>query len=361
MGADDEIQLCGGHWVKSGPDGKPAEAALLPVVMAVFYEIAAMAIDTMKASPTPRVQAAAHFLEAVRADVADAPGPDGMAAARRPRDALARLAQTTDDPQVYAWAYRACGRPTADAPGACAQLSAGQWARLDPDNADPWLAMADDAFERNDAAALDDAMFHVAAAQRHRNGSAVLAATLVDHAPPDERYLLGMEHMVVATTGVDGWTRFDAVKAYCSVGAIVEPNRRETCERVAGLLAERSTSLMGRYIGEELIQRLGASAERLEAISVRHDAELRWERLRDVKRPLSEPMHCDRSRRTLESIRVIAEFGEVEAHRRDIAALGRPIAELAEETRRLLRSEALANEAAASAAAAASATAVAQR
>jgi hypothetical protein len=323
-----------------------------------------MAVKTMLASPIARVRAAAHYFEFARASLADAPAEETEAATRRHRDALARLAQATDDPQVYAWAYRACARSAAEAIGDCLQVSAPQWTRMDPDNAEPWLEVAEEARRRNDDAAFDDAMFHVAAAQRHHDGFGLLAATIVDHAPQDERYLLGTENMVDVATGVDLPPQWTAVKAYCSPSAVAEPNRRETCERVAGLLAERSTSLMARHIGEDLTERLGSSAERLGAISLRRDAELRATNLKWANPRKSDPMHCEGSRRTVESVRNVAEFGEVEMQRRDMVALGRPMAELAADTRRLRQSETRAAEQAASAASAppaASATAVAQR
>jgi hypothetical protein len=79
-------------------------------------------------------------------------------------EALARLAVESADPQVYAWAYRACAAAPRGSAGSCQLINALQWARLDPGNAEPWFAVAREARGRRDGAGVDDAMFHVAAA-----------------------------------------------------------------------------------------------------------------------------------------------------------------------------------------------------
>jgi len=61
------------------------------------------------------------------------------------REELAQLAATSDNPDVYALGVYACSlyEPVTDS--RCSQLSAEQWARLEPDNAIPWFYVADSA------------------------------------------------------------------------------------------------------------------------------------------------------------------------------------------------------------------------
>ena len=94
------------------------------------------------------------------------------------RDAIVRLASTTDRPEVYALAFYACRWSRQSQPGACAQLSAEQWARLEPGNAMPWLFAADAAQRRGDAAALDEAMFRASQAPFNDSHESVFGALL---------------------------------------------------------------------------------------------------------------------------------------------------------------------------------------
>ena len=348
-GADDEIQLCGGHWVEAGPDGKPIGKAVLAVVRAELDEVAASLVARMTASTSPRVEAAAHYYRAVSLGTGER-----SAEAAVHRDALVRLAQTTDDAQVYAWAYRYCTAVASESQGGCPQLSAAQWARLDPENAEPWLAVAEEARRRNDAAALDDAMFRVAAAERHDARRAVFAATLAEFAPQDERSLVGTYAAVTHAVVIDSIESppWNDTAAYCGAEAIADPNRRETCERVATVLVDRSTTAFARTTGLGIGKRLDWSAGRLAAVAEREEAEAAATRLSGID---AEPdlTDCAPMRALIEGIRAAAEFGQIGMLRR--LASSYTVAQLAAETRRQRERDArkIAAEQAASAASAA--------
>jgi len=248
------------------------------------------------------------------------------------------------------------------------QINAAQWARMDPDNAEPWIEVADEARRRKDEAALDDAMYHVAAAARHQPGWLVLAAIVADHAPQDERSMIGADRAVEQAAGIDSHVAsWQGVFDYCSVKAAADPNRRETCERVAALLVERSTTSVVRSMGVGLGRRLGWSGERLNALADQRDAESMAARLRSGDPAQDDLVSCSAMRIHFDRIRAVAEFGEIETSRRDVEASGQSIAKLAAESRRLQEADVrrFAAEEAASAASAplpvASATAVAQR
>ena len=357
-GAEGEIQICGGHWVKAGPDGKPAEEALQAVVAQSLDDVAGAALAAMAASPSPRARAAAHYYQAGRIAMT-APAQRDRSAEAAQRDALARLALLSDDAQVYAWAYRSCRRAAAESPGACMQINAEQWARLDPDNAEPWLAVAAEARRRKEEAALDDAMFHVAVAEQHRPGWASLAATVVEHAPQDERSLLGTERVLVQALRIESRdsTGWQPTGEYCSDKALADPNRRETCQRLATVLTDRSTTVVARSIGAGLGRRLGWDAERLAALAQLRDAEAMVSQLRSSDAAPAEPVSCTAMRANVDRVLAGAEVGEIEMLRRDVVASGRPIAMLAADARR--RHEAVRQAAAERAAAAAAAASAA--
>lgn len=341
VGIAEEVQVCGGRWVVLAPDGKPDEAALEAAMLKAIDQVGAAAVATMLASPSPRSRAAAHYFLAGRSTFARDGGGcadeackrllDGWrAAAEGQRDALARIAQTTDDPQIYAWAYRTCRGAPAGRPDACQQVQAAQWARLDPDNAEPWLAVANEASVRKDAAALDDAMFHIAAATRNHSRWGALAAALVDRAAQADADLIGVQRVIVQAMGIESVdaTGFVSLSGYCDARSLVEPNRRETCDRVATMLTDRSTTMLARDIGISMGRRLGWPADRLLSLSQQRDAGQQASLLRGSA-STSDPLSCEALRAEIGNAREIAEFGEIEKVRRDVAASGKSVAQLA--------------------------------
>ena len=255
------------------------------------------------------------------------------------------------------------------------EVAAAQWTRVDPGTTPrAWLAVAEEARPRKDDAALDDAMFHVAAAERHHPGRAALAATVAEYTPQDERSLIGTSMAIAQAIRIESGTSTDwqGISEYCSVSATAEANRRETCERVAAVLADRSSSVARRRdVGIAVGWRFGWSAERLEALIGQRDAESMATRLRGSDPGQVVPMACAAMRSSIERVRAHAEFGEIEMLRRDVAATGQSVGTLAAEARRrrerdirqVPAEEAFAATAAsaASGAAAASAALIAQR
>jgi len=85
------------------------------------------------------------------------------------RDELVQLAVRAGDPAIYAMAVNACNTYFEPAEGECEQISLSDWARMDADNATPWLLLAGQAHAKNDLAAEADAFGR--AAQAHRINS----------------------------------------------------------------------------------------------------------------------------------------------------------------------------------------------
>ena len=285
----------------------------------------------MAASPSPRVQAAAHYYQAGR--IAFAVRAEGATH----RDALARLAQTSDDAQVYAWAWRACRGAAEGASGACMQVTAAQWTRIDPDNAESWLAAG-----RGGAPTPGRRRARRRHVPRRRRGAsspgrAALAATVAEYTPQDERSLIGTSMAIAQAIGIEAGAAADwqGVSEYCSVEAMAEANRRETCERVASVLVDRSTQrrrARHRHRGRQASRLERRAAGGADGAAGRRRSTVT--RLRGSDPGQLDPLACAAMRSTIERVRAHAEFGEIEMLRRDVAATGQSIGRLAAEARR---------------------------
>lgn len=346
--ATDEIQVCGGSWLKLGADGQPSEESAIAVSARATEEAASAALAAMTASASPRSQAAAHYFRAGRAGMAKflRSSCDSDESCLRmastwqsdgegQRDALARLAQDSDDAQVYAWAYRACKAAPAADRGACQLVNASQWARLDPLNAEPWLELGAEAQSRKDAPAFEDAMFHVASAEHYEAGWGALSAALIDHLPGDDASLIGTLGLISEGIGAEAMNgiALAPVSRYCGASELVDPNRRETCERIANLLVERSTTIIARAIGVGIGKRLGWPGERLDALAQQRDAEAAVQQIHGAEAE-ANPLACATLRRRVDRWRDTVQVGEIEAVRRDVVASGKPAVQLATEYRR---------------------------
>ena len=364
------VDACGGAAAKVA-DG-PSEDEALAAAERYRDDAARAILAALEARPEPRARAAGLYFRAAReridtraAEVCKKSFDTCSTLEQRHRDdrdsaeALARLAVNSTDPQVYAWAYRSCAAVAREAAGSCQLVNALQWARLDPANAEPWLTVAREAKSRNGAAGLDDAMFHVAAAAVHDAGWGRAAAQMLEAAPQADRMVVGtlivsLDTIVYETIDLSS---FSDTWRYCDARTLGNANRRDTCEKIASLLVDRSTTLMGRAVGLGLGKRLDWPTARLAAVEKERDAAYAVE-LRDASAP-GEPFSCARARRDLSRLAEVARVGEVEALRRRVAATGESVATLAAETRQTLRlaQEAEVARAAASAASASAASA----
>ncbi len=306
-------------------------------------------LAALDSRPEPRARAAALYfrsardrIDALAADECRQGGPACAASeprrGDRDRAALARLAVESADPQVYAWAYRSCAAAARDVAGSCQLVNALQWARLDPTNAEPWFAVAIEARRRRDAAAVDDAMFHVAAAAIHDPGWARAAAQMIAAAPQADGMAVGTW---LASLDAIRYETLDLGMPepwrYCEARAIANANRRDTCEKIATVLAERSTTLIGRTVGVGLAKKLDWAPARLAVMEQEGEAAHALE-LREASPP-GQPLDCGNVRRDLSRWVDIARVGEVEALRRRVDSTGESITKLAAEGREAARLE----------------------
>jgi hypothetical protein len=202
---------------------------------------------------------------------------DGFAVqpiAEQTRDALVQLAVGTRDPAVYAIAVRACTAYLDPAKGACEQISLREWARIDADNATPWLLLAGAARAKNDPAAEADAFNQAARARRIDSyDDSLLAFTEADlpkDATPLDRWYLAVEVMGIESATVV--PEYGVMSKHCSTEAMQDDNVRQRCGALAELLVTKGTTLFDVSIGATLGARVGWPKRRIDGLAQERDA-----------------------------------------------------------------------------------------
>ena len=371
----DQVEVCDGFWVAADADGKPNQEAFDAKATRATYDTLAAALSALSASTSPRDQAAAAFLEAhrwasdkVRRDACREPGcARDVDLLDRPIDAgaldrLAQTAQATDDPQIYAWAYAVCA--FVPRTPACLPIQPTQWARIDPGNAAPWLALAEEARQRKDAPGVADAMFHVGAAERYESRFGALTSAVIDRVPGGEANALGGYGAAVYVFGIEAATQpgWSAAMSYCAATELADANRSELCERIAVVLAEHADTALARGIGMGLAKRLGWSTERLRPLKERIDAEAELATARASSPASSGDDSCRSIQAQVEHLRDLGHYGELAARERAFDASGSTVSQLAAKYRqRVAAAEPQAGREAAASAAAAGTTASSSR
>jgi hypothetical protein len=324
----DEIELCGGLWVKTKPDGNIDDDDFKRV--ARLPEARARMLDALRADPGEFARAAAIRLALIGSE--PPPLPEGVttcepaqceadrkyaAQSAEARDALVQMATTTRDPQVYALAFNVCGATPNEA--SCRLLSAEQWARLEPGNAAPWLFVLARAEQRRDVAAQNEALHRIATSTRSDQHffamfDQVLAHTPVDEASTPATLTLAIEVMGVAAAG--SLQGYQALNQVCKGAALNDSNRRQTCGAAAELLVTRSDTLLERSIGVRLGEKLGWPADRVDRLRGEFTAYVESTSEASMVWP---PGACLGYARVLEGLKRSARLGEAGALREWVA------------------------------------------
>lgn len=272
----------------------------------------------------------------------------GDGAAPRRLDRLARMAAGSADPIVYAMAVEGCRSMGADDAGACRLLSRAQWARLDPDNAVPWLELAGEAREHDEPAAEAEAMYRAAQARRS-DVHAGLLPRLVERAFGQGGHSLARTLALAASWSVQAaWSAPPSNQAfrYCSIEAVQDSNRHRVCSALADTLAYRGDSLLDLSVAAAMASLLHWPDEQLQALQNERDA------LGDAGRFQGPPL--DLSCGSVEQLQAwmqrVGERGETGAARELVLASGATIEQRSLQNRRNLALAAEAADAAASAA-----------
>jgi len=201
---------------------------------------------------------------------------DFVAQADESRDELVQLAAGGNDAAVYAITAGLCqtGFSDADAAGACQRISLTEWARLDPDNAVPWIAIAQAARTRGDTSAEASAFARAAAARRIDNSSVSLLSFAMAETPRDatplEKSALTSE--LIGHEAAWGRPEISEIGRYCSVTAVHQDETRKECNAVAELLVGPGTTMLYFSFGGTLGERVGWPAERVRQIADEKEA-----------------------------------------------------------------------------------------
>ena len=342
----DEIQVCGGGWVRVQADGALDEADLERATR--LPEARARIVAALRADTSDLAQATALWLAMMAA------GAD----ASQVRDALVQRAVSSNDPKTYALAYNNCGGDRR-AEGACPMLNAGQWARLDPQNVSPWLAVLSDARARKDRAAEDEALHRIATAQRSELGTFALPGLVVNAAPTDDASVLAawaMANEMIGAASAWGMPGYQHVIDACKGAVLRDANRRQTCAAIAEVLSEHSDTLIERMFGALIGAQVGWPAERNDRVRGEYAAYGASLSASSASGDGQRGITCAGLRRDLDGLRRLASLGETGALREWVAQSGKkPEAFVREERARqklaLEYSRAFAASAAASAAA----------
>jgi hypothetical protein len=255
---------------------------------------------------------------------------------------LIRLATTTSDADVYALAIFSCpgeiGKPGKSESEDCALLSYAQWARIEPDNAVPWLYLASEAGRRRDSRALDAALYRASQAQYadpHQDQiPALIASDAMAALPPPIQ-----SDLTITLSGIQA--TFPApdlflLLHYCGLDGQVDSNHMQTCGDLAATLIERDRSEIDGHFGTRIGEQLGWPAPRL--ANLRDEAEaMEWQMWERQKKRQREDLRRTYSCETLQWLRknmlAQVQLGQSGRLRQDFAASGLKTSQAAEQWR----------------------------
>jgi hypothetical protein len=250
------------------------------------------------------------------------------------RRALVRLATSSSDADAYALAMYSC-RPAAGqfSSDDCALLSAAQWARIEPDNAVPWLYLAADAAQRRDRSGLEAALNRASKSRYsdpHWDAISRLLASDATGAPPPVQVQLAIMLLGVqaALPLPELQTSIRACGTAPPAGPLVE-----TCGDLAALLIERGRTVIEALIGSKIAERVGWTGPRLSPLHDQVDA-MRWQMSQAMKSAQEQVLlGCDSLQRLRRNASVRAQFGESGLLRRELAESGVSTSQAAERWR----------------------------
>jgi hypothetical protein len=249
-------ELCG---VK-GPDLKRAENEAIPEhAMRVTEGVISRWKSALATSEDPRRQAIGLALQNAR------PGPFKDKPKDTPvNNSLVLLAIHSNDPVIYALAIGQCVGVGLDmTPGPCQGLSWEHWAKIDPDNAVPWLWLAAKADRSTDEQGAEDALARASMASRFDGYSSVVSEIALNALPRDaaplDKAVAGIN--VIMTSGI-GVPAGEIATTLCSDTAVQQSTRKQQCTSIANTLADRGSTLIELSAASHLSRRLGFPADR---------------------------------------------------------------------------------------------------
>ena len=247
---------------------------------------------------------------------------------------LVQLALNTSEPLVYAIAFYTCNPTIGPWPGgACTQITADGWARLDSDNAVPWLAVAQEAREQGELETELSAYKQAAKASRVDDYSTSFFTYVEDLLPQGvnlyERDTV-MSDFLMAELSVPNLA-IRAAYRHCSIEAVSDPSIASECSSLGELFLSRGNRVEEMVAGEIAGERAGWPAERLAALQERLAAYNELSSWRNKK--TENPYSCEVMERTYANMSELAHIGQIAMAEQRLAQSGKSLAELAEENR----------------------------
>jgi hypothetical protein len=351
---NDEIEVCGyGRW-KLDAQGVPIDIDTLHARHTAALDAARHALGAALAASAYEVtRAVGLWTQSLEVPLSERPACEDddclkpyldawnkrLQANDAPRAALVRMAQTTTAPQVYALAYSACHAGNLDFGAACGQLTLEQWARLDPDNALPWLKLADQRKAQGDPAGIDEAFFRATLAKTVTGIEDLVRRAALGHMPPDAPPLAQADLVADLFNSAMLERLTGSPLHYCEDQALHDSNRRQTCAQLGEMLATRSDNLLDLHIGIAISQRAGLPPERIAALQEESDAM----RQQGIDGPFKadgdahQALGCEGVEATLRAHRELSRQGELRALRSAVQRAGLDRAELARRYRESMR------------------------
>lgn len=241
---------------------------------------------------------------------------------------LIQAAAGTDEPRLVALGAQACGSGLAG-PAGCPPGLIQRWAELEPDNLQAWLAVADEASRRQDAAAVQAALARAAAAGDSRTAWGQAQRVLV-HPALRDALPLAMLPVAVDLINIESMASLGggaiAIKL-CDESAAQPGERLADCSAIAETMLARGRTLAERSMGIALGRRSGWPAERVDALAAEQH-QLLIALSKDAPRvprgegPLTEVQTCELHRQFEALLVRTREGNEVQEARSALARRG---------------------------------------
>jgi hypothetical protein len=231
---------------------------------------------------------------------------------------LAGEAAQSTDAAVYAAALAACAHSPDLVAAACGALNANRWRSLEPDNAAPWLRLAQEARDAGDDAALANAVYQASIARRVDWHDDELALAALQALPADASPLARTLDAHAIAQARDDWARpaYGGLVAFCTPD--LDANRKQVCEASAAMLLRPQARAADLRVGARLGYSLGWPADKLEALRLQRDALA----MADDGAPALQSWDCGAADRLRQQAELRVRLGETGARRALLAAAG---------------------------------------
>lgn len=178
-------------------------------------------------------------------------------------DGAALIAARTGDAAAYRLALSACKSHAAiQAAPSCRALTVEAWARLDPEDARPWMRIMTEAMAERDELAASEALDQVLRRSKRSPTGDFMAAVAAGQAAVDDPAGMGMamiqvigQEAALPIWDASGFGRF------CSTDRVKEASRRDRCERIARWQFVHADSMLEAMQALNLADRVGLPAD----------------------------------------------------------------------------------------------------